>query len=100
MENKRKTQTGSVISHKMDKTAVVAVGKSKRHPLYNKAVKRTVKYKAHDEKNESRVGDKVIIEETRPLSREKRWRIAQIVTRREAIEVKPEEIGTLEVQPS
>jgi len=93
MESKRKIRFGRVISNKMDKTVVVAVETSKRHPLYKKIIKRIIKYKAHDEKNECGPGDKVRIVETRPLSREKRWRVAEIVTKKEVVKVKPEEIG-------
>ncbi|EOD00999.1 30S ribosomal protein S17 [Caldisalinibacter kiritimatiensis] len=75
----RKTRVGRVVSDKMDKTIVVAVETFVSHPLYGKQVKRTTKFKAHDEKNECRVGDKVKIMETRPLSRQKRWRLVEIV---------------------
>ncbi len=77
--NLRKTRTGVVVSDKMDKTIVVAVRDSVRHPLYKKIIKRTVKFKAHDEKNECGVGDRVQIMETRPLSRDKRWRLVKII---------------------
>ena len=73
--NLRKTRTGTVVSDKMDKTVVVAVIDSVKHPLYKKIVKRTVKFKAHDEENSCGIGDKVLIMETRPLSKEKRWRV-------------------------
>lgn len=92
MEEKRKTRIGYVVSDKMDKTVVVAVETLKRHPLYKKTYKRVVKYKAHDEDNKCRVGDKVRIIETRPLSRQKRWCIAEIITREEVVEVKPREV--------
>ena len=92
MEEKRKTRIGYVVSDKMDKTVVVAVETLKRHPLYKKTYKRVVKYKAHDEDNKCRVGDKVRVIETRPLSRQKRWRIAEIITREEVVEVKPREV--------
>lgn len=92
MEEKRKTRIGHIVSDKMDKTVVVAVETLKRHPLYKKTYKRVVKYKAHDEDNKCRVGDKVRIIETRPLSRQKRWRVAEIIIRQEVVEVKPEEI--------
>ncbi|MCJ7769794.1 MAG: 30S ribosomal protein S17 [Dehalococcoidales bacterium] len=92
MEEKRKTRVGHIVSDKMDKTVVVAVETLKRHPLYKKTFKKVVKYKAHDEDNKCRVGDKVRIIETRPLSRQKRWRVAEIITRQEVVEVKPEEI--------
>ncbi|HIX34733.1 30S ribosomal protein S17 [Gemmiger sp. An120] len=77
--NLRKTRVGTVVSDKMDKTIVVAVKDSVQHPLYKKILKRTVKFKAHDEKNECRVGDRVRIMETRPLSKDKRWRLVEIV---------------------
>ena len=92
MEQKRKTRFGKVISDKMDKTVVVAVDTPRRHPLYKKNIRRAVKYKAHDEKNQCRTGDTVRIEETRPLSREKRWRVAEIITKGEVADIKPEEI--------
>lgn len=77
--NLRKTRVGKVVSDKMDKTIVVAIEDSIRHPLYKKIIKRTYKLKAHDEKNECQVGDKVRVMETRPLSRDKRWRLVEIV---------------------
>ena len=77
--NLRKTRVGKVISDKMDKTIVVAVVDSVKHPLYKKVVKTTYKLKAHDEANEAKVGDNVEVMETRPLSREKRWRLASII---------------------
>ena len=79
--NLRKTQVGTVVSDKMDKTVVIAIQDHVRHPLYKKIVKRTVKLKAHDEKNECKVGDRVMVMETRPLSKDKRWRVAQIIER-------------------
>lgn len=75
----RKTRIGRVVSDKMDKTIVVAVETKVRHPLYGKIVNRTTKFKAHDENNEAKLNDKVLIMETRPLSREKRWRLVEIV---------------------
>ena len=75
----RKTRVGLVVSDKMDKTIVVAVQDSVKHPLYGKIVKRTVKFKAHDEKNECGIGDKVGIMETRPLSKDKNWRLLRII---------------------
>ena len=75
----RKTAVGRVVSDKMDKTIVVAIEDSVRHPLYKKIIKRTVKLKAHDEKNECRIGDRVRVMETRPLSKDKRWRLVEIV---------------------
>ena len=77
--NLRKTRTGIVVSDKMDKTVVVAIEDNVRHPLYKKIVKRTVKLKAHDENNECRVGDRVSVMETRPISRDKRWRVVTII---------------------
>ncbi|QEK11176.1 30S ribosomal protein S17 [Crassaminicella thermophila] len=78
---RRKSRVGRVVSDKMDKTIVVAVEDFVRHPLYGKAVKRTKKFKAHDENNECRIGDRVKIMETRPLSKDKRWRLVNIVER-------------------
>lgn len=75
----RKSRVGKVVSNKMDKTIVVAIEGSKKHPLYKKIIKHTVKFKAHDEKNECGVGDRVMIMETRPISRDKRWRLVKIV---------------------
>jgi small subunit ribosomal protein S17 len=92
METKRKVITGSVISKKMDKTAVVAVEKLRRHPLYRKMMRKVKKYKAHDEKNEAGVGDVVKLIETRPVSKDKRWKVIEIVSKGEVPEVKPEEI--------
>ena len=77
--NLRKTRTGKVVSDKMDKTIVVAVEDHVKHPLYKKIVKRTYKLKAHDENNECRVGDTVKVMETRPLSKDKRWRLVEIM---------------------
>ena len=77
--NYRKTRIGTVISDKMDKTIVVAVVDSVKHPLYKKVVKTTYKLKAHDEANEAKVGDTVEVMETRPLSKDKRWRLASII---------------------
>ena len=77
--NWRKTRVGLVVSDKMDKTVVVAIVDNVKHPLYKKIVKRTVRLKAHDEKNECRVGDRVEVMETRPLSKDKRWRVIEIL---------------------
>ena len=79
--NSRKVKVGTVISDKMDKTVVVAIEDFVRHSLYGKAVKRTKKIKVHDENNECRVGDKIRIMETRPLSKDKRWRLVKIIER-------------------
>jgi small subunit ribosomal protein S17 len=83
--SKRKVITGRVVSNKMDKTVVVAVETLVRHPLYQRIVRRTKKFKAHDEKNACRNGDKVKLMETRPLSKEKRWRVIEILERAEQI---------------
>jgi small subunit ribosomal protein S17 len=77
--NRRKTRVGMVVSDKMDKTVVVAVEDFVRHSLYGKAVKRTKKFKAHDEENQCNIGDKVRIMETRPISKDKRWRLVNII---------------------
>ena len=77
--NLRKTRTGMVVSDKMDKTVVVAVIDNVRHPLYKKIVKRTVKFKAHDEQNACGIGGTVMIMETRPISKDKRWRVVEII---------------------
>jgi small subunit ribosomal protein S17 len=77
--NMRKTDVGKVVSNKMDKTVVVAIEDSVKHPLYKKIIKRTIRLKAHDENNECNIGDKVRIMETRPLSKDKRWRLVEII---------------------
>ena len=92
MEKKHKTRFGRVVSNKMDKTVVVAVETPKRHPLYKKTIRRVVKYKAHDKSNECGLGDMVRIVETRPLSAQKRWRVAEILTKGEVVAVQPKEI--------
>ena len=79
--NLRKTRTGKVVSNKMQKTIVVAVEDHVKHPLYGKIVKRTYKLKAHDENNDCNIGDTVKVMETRPLSKDKRWRLVEIVER-------------------
>ena len=79
--NLRKTRVGVVVSDKMDKTIVVAVRDNVTHPLYNKIVKKTYKLKAHDEKNDAKIGDTVRVMETRPLSKDKRWRLVEIMER-------------------
>ena len=79
--NLKKTRVGKVVSDKMDKTVVVAIIDNVKHPLHKKIVKRTVRLKAHDEKNECRVGDRVEVMETRPLSKDKRWRVTTIIER-------------------
>ena len=77
--NLRKTRVGKVVSNKMDKTIVVAIADNVKHPMYGKVMKRTVKFKAHDENNECNIGDTVEIMETRPLSKDKRWRLVEII---------------------
>ena len=75
----RKTRTGRVVSNKMEKTCVVVVERTSQHPLYKKYIRTTKKFKAHDELNETNIGDKVMITETRPLSKDKRWRVVKIL---------------------
>lgn len=88
----KKTKMGQVLSNKMDKTVVVSVESYRHHPVYKKTIRKVVKYKVHDEKNECSVGDMVRIIETRPLSKEKHWRVSEIIIKAAAIDVKPEEI--------
>ena len=77
--NLRKTRVGKVVSDKMDKTVVVSIQDNVKHPLYKKIIKRSVMFKAHDEKNECGIGDRVMIMETRPISKDKKWRVVQII---------------------
>ena len=77
--NLRKTNVGVVVSNKMDKTVVVAIQDNVKHPLYKKIINRTVKHKAHDEENACNIGDRVLIMETRPMSKDKRWRVVEII---------------------
>jgi small subunit ribosomal protein S17 len=81
MAGKRRTKVGRVVSDKMDRTVVVSVERLRRHPIYKRVVRLSSKFKAHDEANDARVGDTVRIEESRPLSREKRWRVVEVVAR-------------------
>jgi small subunit ribosomal protein S17 len=81
VQNKRKTKVGRVVSDKMDKTIVVSVERLARHPLYKRVIRLTTKFKAHDEQNDAHVGDTVLIEESRPLSATKRWRLIRVVQR-------------------
>ncbi len=90
MGNKRQQKVGTVSSNKMQKTVVVTVERQVIHPLYKRVVRRSKKFMAHDEHNECRVGDVVRIEETRPLSARKRWRVVEIVVRAEQVEPVPE----------
>jgi small subunit ribosomal protein S17 len=92
MEKQRKTRVGEVIGDKMAKTVIVAVETPRKHPIYKKTIRRTVKYYAHDEKKQCKMGDMVRIEETRPLSRLKRWRVVEIMVKGEVAEIKPGEI--------
>jgi small subunit ribosomal protein S17 len=81
MQGKRRTKTGRVVSDKMDQTVVVSVERLRRHPIYKRVVRLSSKFKAHDQENTARVGDTVRIEESRPLSREKRWTVVEVVAR-------------------
>jgi small subunit ribosomal protein S17 len=87
---RRKVRTGQVVSDRMNKTVVVVVETSRHHPFYKKLVKHNKKYKAHDENDACKIGDKVKIMETRPLSKEKRWRVVEIISKREVAEAEPE----------
>ena len=86
---KRKVREGLVVSDRMDKTVVVAVETRKVHPLYKKAIKGAKKYKAHDGNNACKIGDKVKIVETRPLSKEKSWRVTEIISKKETVKARP-----------
>ena len=92
MASMNKIKIGQVLSNKMNKTIIVQVESYRHHPIYKKTMRNIVNYKVHDEKNECAVGDTVKIAETRPISKEKRWRVSEILIRAAAIEVKPEEI--------
>lgn len=92
MAGKHKVRLGRVIRDKMDKTVVVAVDVAEHHPLYRKTIKKSIKYKVHDEKKESKVGDVVKIVEARPISRDKRWRLGEIIIKGDVVQIKPEEI--------
>jgi small subunit ribosomal protein S17 len=93
MAGQHKERTGQVISDKMAKTVVVEVQVAQRHPLYDKNIVKTMKYKVHDENKVSKVGDTVKIIETRPLSHDKRWRVAEVVTKGEVVDIKPTEVA-------
>ena len=95
---RKKVRTGTVVSDKMDKTVIVLVESLRRHPLYKKVVKHTSKFKAHDADNSCRIGDRVKIMETRPLSKDKRWRVVEIVRRKEVAEIKPNEIDEISTE--
>jgi small subunit ribosomal protein S17 len=92
METKRKSMVGSVVSTKMEKTAIVAVESLKHHRLYHKTFRRVTNYKVHDEEKRCKPGDKVRIVETRPMSKEKRWRVAEIIVKGNVADIKPGEI--------
>jgi small subunit ribosomal protein S17 len=87
MQGKRRTKVGRVVSDKMDKTVVVSVERLRRHPIYKRVIRLSSKFKAHDEENNARVGDTVRIEESRPLSRQKRWSVVEIVARGSHVEL-------------
>jgi small subunit ribosomal protein S17 len=93
MGSLEKAQIGTVVSNKMDKTVVVRIDRQKRHRLYRKTITRSQRYKAHDENNECRLGDIVRIAETRPLSRDKRWRVVEILQKGDVAEIAPIEVG-------
>ena len=92
MKEKRKTRIGTVVSDKMDKTVVVSVESLGRHPLYKKVIRHTSKFKVHDETNNCKVGDVVKIVETRPISKDKCWRVVEVIGRREVVEKEPEQV--------
>lgn len=87
MQGKRRSKIGRVVSDKMDKTVVVSVERLRRHPIYKRVVRLSSKFKAHDDENSARVGDTVRIEESRPLSREKRWTVVEVVARGSQVEL-------------
>jgi small subunit ribosomal protein S17 len=91
MKENRKTRTGTIVSDKMDKTIVVVVESLRRHKLYKKVVRHTSKFKVHDESNSCKIGDVVKIVETRPLSKDKCWRVVEIIGRKEVVEKEPAE---------
>ena len=84
-ETRQKTREGFIVSDKMDKTVVVEVERMFRHPVYKRTIKRSKKYKAHDPQNDCRTGDRVIIEETRPLSKQKHWRVIEVIERARSV---------------
>lgn len=96
MEKIRKIRTGTVVSNKMDKTVVVLVETLRHHPLYRKVVRHKATFKAHDEDNSCGIGDTVKIIETRPLSKDKRWRVVEIIRKKEVAEVQPAEIANVD----
>ena len=98
METDKKVRVGKVISNKMNKTVVVSIESLRRHPVYKKVIKRVKKFKVHDENNECNVGDVVKIRETRPLSKEKRWQLVEVIRGGEVAEVAPAEINEIETE--
>jgi small subunit ribosomal protein S17 len=96
MEKIKKVRTGKVVSNRMDKTVVVLVETLRHHPLYKKAVRHAAKFKAHDEDNACGIGDTVKIMETRPLSKDKRWRVVEILRKKEVAEIQPAEIADVD----
>jgi len=98
MDSKRKVRTGKVVSDKMNKTVVIAVENTKRHPLYKKVIRHVKNFKAHDEKNECHMGDIVKIMETRPLSKDKRWVVSEIIRKGKYAEITPAEISEREIE--
>jgi small subunit ribosomal protein S17 len=98
METKGKVRTGKVVSDKMNKTVIVSVENLRRHPLYKKVLRHVKKFKAHDEKNECHVGDVVKIAETRPLSKEKCWKVVEIIRAGKVAEISPAEISVPETE--
>ena len=94
MNKSRKTNVGQVVSDKMDKTVVVAVDRFRTHRLYKRRIKRVTRFKAHDYNNSCKLGDMVRIEETRPLSREKRWRVVEVLVRMDIAETQPKDIAS------
>lgn len=98
MNSNRKTRTGRVVSTKMQKTVIVEVERLVRHPVYKKVLRRTKNYKVHDEKNACHLGDIVKIEETRPLSKDKRWRVLEILRTGNVAEVSPADIGQIQTE--
>jgi small subunit ribosomal protein S17 len=98
MDKKRKIRTGKVVSTKMQKTVIVEVMRLVRHPVYKKVMRRTKNYKAHDEKNDCHLGDMVKIEETRPLSKDKCWRVLEILSAGNVAEISPADIADIETE--
>jgi small subunit ribosomal protein S17 len=96
MEKKRKVRTGTIVSNKMDKTVVVQVETLKHHPLYRKVMRHKAKFMAHDENKSCSIGDTVRIEETRPLSRCKRWRVVEVLRKKQMAEIQPKEIADVD----